>query len=153
MVEYLDHRHEPAHAMRTQEMPEKNEISGPGGCAREGIGSGQETWSGIRDSNPRLSAWEADTLPAELIPRFAEQMYSRAALDVKCARRGRPKGSRPGHMEAASDLDRLKIVLSAIPYEDLVVELQRKRRCARKYWPIRLNPRHIDSASCGVRFP
>jgi hypothetical protein len=24
--------------------------------------------SGIRDSNPRLSAWEADTLPAELIP-------------------------------------------------------------------------------------
>lgn len=25
-------------------------------------------WSGIRDSNPRLSAWEADTLPAELIP-------------------------------------------------------------------------------------
>src|SRR5262249_27021315 len=25
--------------------------------------------SGIRDSNPRLSAWEADTLPAELIPQ------------------------------------------------------------------------------------
>ena len=25
--------------------------------------------SGIRDLNPRLSAWEADTLPAELIPR------------------------------------------------------------------------------------
>ena len=26
--------------------------------------------SGIRDSNPRHSAWEADTLPTELIPRL-----------------------------------------------------------------------------------
>jgi hypothetical protein len=25
-------------------------------------------WSGRRDSNPRHSAWEADTLPAELLP-------------------------------------------------------------------------------------
>ena len=25
-------------------------------------------WSGKRDSNPRLSAWEADTLPTELLP-------------------------------------------------------------------------------------
>jgi hypothetical protein len=25
-------------------------------------------WSGQRDSNPRPSAWEADTLPAELCP-------------------------------------------------------------------------------------
>jgi hypothetical protein len=28
----------------------------------------QESWSGRRDSNPRHSAWEADTLPAELLP-------------------------------------------------------------------------------------
>ena len=27
-----------------------------------------EGWSGRRDSNPRHSAWEADTLPAELLP-------------------------------------------------------------------------------------
>ncbi len=28
----------------------------------------RERWSGRRDSNPRHSAWEADTLPAELLP-------------------------------------------------------------------------------------
>ena len=27
-------------------------------------------WSGKRDSNPRLSAWEADTLPTELFPHL-----------------------------------------------------------------------------------
>ena len=27
-----------------------------------------ESWSGRRDSNPRHSAWEADTLPTELLP-------------------------------------------------------------------------------------
>lgn len=32
-------------------------------------------WSGIRDSNPRLSAWEADTLPAELIPPESAILY------------------------------------------------------------------------------
>ncbi len=31
-------------------------------------GRWRDFWSGIRDSNPRLSAWEADTLPTELIP-------------------------------------------------------------------------------------
>ena len=28
----------------------------------------RKEWSGRRDSNPRHSAWEADTLPAELLP-------------------------------------------------------------------------------------
>ena len=27
-------------------------------------------WSGKRDSNPRPSAWEADALPTELLPRY-----------------------------------------------------------------------------------
>src|SRR5580692_3758406 len=27
-----------------------------------------KSWSGRRDSNPRPSAWEADTLPTELLP-------------------------------------------------------------------------------------
>lgn len=27
-------------------------------------------WSGKRDSNPRRSAWRADALPAELLPRY-----------------------------------------------------------------------------------
>ena len=45
-------------------------------------------WSGIRDSNSRLSAWEADTLPAELIPLkmvscdFAGVNYNERMLDV-----------------------------------------------------------------------
>ena len=30
--------------------------------------AGQKKWSGKRESNPRLSAWEADTLPTELFP-------------------------------------------------------------------------------------
>ena len=30
--------------------------------------TGEESWSGRRESNPRHSAWEADTLPAELRP-------------------------------------------------------------------------------------
>jgi hypothetical protein len=30
--------------------------------------SNQGVWSGRRDSNPRHSAWEADTLPTELLP-------------------------------------------------------------------------------------
>ena len=34
---------------------------------RSYVGS-QRNWSGRRDSNPRHSAWEADTLPAELLP-------------------------------------------------------------------------------------
>ena len=40
------------------------------------------SWSGIRDSNPRPSAWEANALPTELIPHIiktktgAEHPYS-----------------------------------------------------------------------------
>lgn len=30
---------------------------------------GVEFWSGRRGSNPRPSAWEADALPTELLPR------------------------------------------------------------------------------------
>ena len=37
-------------------------------------------WSGKRDSNPRLSAWEADTLPTELFPRKAETSYTATNL-------------------------------------------------------------------------
>jgi hypothetical protein len=33
-------------------------------------------WSGRRDSNPRHSAWEADTLPAELLPLGAERVIA-----------------------------------------------------------------------------
>jgi hypothetical protein len=39
----------------------------------------QETegvWSGRRGSNPRHSAWEADTLPAELLPLGATPVYA-----------------------------------------------------------------------------
>ncbi len=32
------------------------------------VRSGKGDWSGRRDSNPRHSAWEADTLPTELLP-------------------------------------------------------------------------------------
>ena len=32
-------------------------------------------WSGRRDSNPRHPAWEADTLPAELLPLGAPESY------------------------------------------------------------------------------
>ena len=32
-------------------------------------------WSGQRDSNPRHQAWEACTLPAELCPLNAQQVY------------------------------------------------------------------------------
>ena len=35
-----------------------------------------EIWSGKRDSNPRLSAWEADTLPTELLPRWGRLILS-----------------------------------------------------------------------------
>ena len=34
-------------------------------------------WSGRRDSNPRPSAWEADALPAELLPLVVESNRSR----------------------------------------------------------------------------
>src|SRR4051812_14734637 len=41
--------------------------------------SGRGNWSGRRDSNPRHSAWEADTLPAELLP-LGTRHSSRAVM-------------------------------------------------------------------------
>ena len=44
------------------------------------------TWSGRRDSNPRHSAWEADTLPTELLPLGRMRVYPMTAS-------GRHRGS------------------------------------------------------------
>ncbi len=45
--------------------------SSPGRGQKEKAPQGAVSWSGRRDSNPRHSAWEADTLPTELHPRRA----------------------------------------------------------------------------------
>jgi hypothetical protein len=37
-------------------------------------------WSGRRGSNPRHSAWEADTLPIELLPLGSRTSYSRSRV-------------------------------------------------------------------------
>ena len=42
-------------------------LSATDGCDGRSVGD-RGKWSGRRDSNPRHSAWEADTLPAELLP-------------------------------------------------------------------------------------
>ena len=47
---------------------EYQEPFGPSAARRS---SNNDGWSGRRDSNPRPSAWEADALPTELLPRGA----------------------------------------------------------------------------------
>ena len=50
-------------------------------------------WSGRRDSNPRHSAWEADTLPAELLPLGRMPILIESACWLKrCLRRRRFRG-------------------------------------------------------------
>src|SRR5690606_38688551 len=39
-------------------------------------------WSGRRDSNPRHSAWEADALPAELLPHARSVLTFRRDQDA-----------------------------------------------------------------------
>src|SRR3970040_2004457 len=66
------------------------------------VGSERGRWSGRRDSNPRHSAWEADTLPAELLPLGRPTFYisrhrSAARTGTEGASRdGRPIGSSTG---------------------------------------------------------
>ena len=43
---------------------------------------GRGKWSGRRDSNPRHSAWEADTLPAELLPLGRPHGYQPCAAKI-----------------------------------------------------------------------
>ncbi len=58
------------------------------------------TWSGRRDSNSRHSAWEADTLPTELLPRTSPEFSARRK---SCQR----SSKRVSH--GFSDADRLRI--------------------------------------------
>jgi hypothetical protein len=41
-------------------------------------GRANDPWSGRRESNPRLTAWEAVTLPTELLPQHAHNAASYA---------------------------------------------------------------------------
>ena len=54
-------------------MGEAGLPGGPVGFLRQP--SRPRGWSGQRDSNPRHQAWEACTLPAELCPLNAQQLY------------------------------------------------------------------------------
>ncbi len=42
-----------------------------------------DLWSGVRDSNPRHLAWEANTLPTELTPRGSRRLLPRTGRRVK----------------------------------------------------------------------
>ncbi len=50
-------------------------MAGPGFVVKKG-----EKWSGRRGSNPRPSAWEADALPAELLPLGRARSLARAPV-------------------------------------------------------------------------
>ena len=54
-------------------MGEAGLPGGPAGLLRQP--SRPRGWSGQRDSNPRHQAWEACTLPAELCPLNAQQVF------------------------------------------------------------------------------
>ncbi len=57
----------------------------------------QGFWSGTRDSNPRHPAWEAGTLPTELVPQSDPFVSPRfvGVNDVTKKRPGPPKGTGP----------------------------------------------------------
>ena len=66
--------------------PRAGSSRGTEGRARGGICASEALdrcvgWSGRRDSNPRHSAWEADTLPAELLPLGLPDAWSAARAD------------------------------------------------------------------------
>src|SRR5688572_28060102 len=61
-------------------------------------------WSGRRDSNPRPSAWKADALPTELLPRWkwwgdVDSNHGRRDAGGFTARSHWPLGHLPGNDE------------------------------------------------------
>ncbi len=63
-------------------------------CLRSVIlGLNQYIWSGVRESNSRHSAWEADALPTELTPRIQDILYHKRTIYCSLTR---SRNSLPG---------------------------------------------------------